>query len=563
MGSKKKKLTRVGLVVIIVAAAVALTGFFLARNAENILKERITQNVSQMTDGLYHLTFRKLDLNILTGFLNIDDINLQLNEERLNELSQKDSIPRLYGTVKIKNVHFEGVDFVYKRKRKKRELNFHRLEIIRPQIALIHPVSVRKDTVKQLPNNTFYEMIEPYLDVFSISEIRLENGELNFSSENETDTTTLQIQNINFRADKFRIDSLADKKSPCFLYSEDYRLTVDSSKVHFPNHLYTIRTGKIEWQLKDSLFRAKNIAYQTLVPKAQFIRNHADWFDVEVGAVELKNLHIQKIETEKSVQIDSIFVSDVYFNNYKNGKIPVVHRIVPMIYEPFQKFPIPYAIDYLKASNVNVAYEELAKDRTQAGFINFTQMEGIFDKGLTNIVREHTQTNRLLAKAKLMNAGLIRAELYFPVDSTYDYAVVKGSLGTMNMLSLNKIITPMTSASINSGFIQRMDFDIRGGKKSAKINMCLRYNDLTVDIGSWSLFANGLIRNNNPKNPNDPLQCVEVTHIRDPYHSSFNYLWKICFDGLSETLGYTQVRKKRVEWIQKEIKEIKKLKKKL
>ncbi|MCC8144937.1 MAG: hypothetical protein LIO93_00540, partial [Bacteroidales bacterium] len=206
-------------------------------------------------------------------------------------------------------------------------------------------------------------------------------------------------------------------------------------------------------------------------------------------------------------------------------------------------------------------YEELDKKGIDPGYINFTQMEGIFENGITNIVTSHTQTNKLIASGKLMNEGMIQAELYFPVDSTYDNTRIKGTLGTMSMISLNNIIEPMAPVRINSGFIQGMEYDIQGGKEKAIIDMCLRYNNLSVQImlpmgekyrsnkGILSFLVNGLIENNNPAAEGE-LRCVHTEHIRDPYHSSFNYLWKIYFAGLVETLGFTKERQRNVKWLQ-------------
>jgi hypothetical protein len=545
-------------------AVIGLLNIFLIAEAKKIARNRLIKHVGLVTDGLYSLDFGNLDINLQNASVDLKDITLNLNQKRLNELYRVDSLPKFYGYLKIDKISLEGVAFIYRKKPENRKLLCRRIDIIRPQITVIdnaqgikskHP----KDTVVKVPNKTPYEMIAPYFELLSVSKIRMEEGVLHFYSENKQDTTRIILHNIHFQADEFRIDSLSDKNLHC-LYSQDFQLAVDSTAIHFPNHLYTLRSGKIEVDLNDSLLQINDVSYVSKIPKWEFAYRdpkHSDWMDLRIGTIELKGLHIQKWMTEKRLFLDSLFVSSVHFRNYKNQKIITPPKKVPMIYETVQHFPVPFSINYVKASDLNVFYEELAKKGAKPGLIKFTKMEGIFD-GFTNIVSSPKQVNKLTATGRLMNRGLIQAELSFPVDPTNDQARITGTLGPMNMISFNSIIEPMAPPlRIKSGFIEGLDFDIVGGKEKADIDMCLYYNHLSVDIGLLSLIADGLIERDNPK-PGKELRRVHAEHIRDPYHSSFNYLWKIYFAGIKETLGYTEKRQKNIEWAIKEYHTLKK-----
>ncbi|GHS99713.1 hypothetical protein FACS189421_10660 [Bacteroidia bacterium] len=571
----KKHIPKV-LYILLFIGFIELLNILLTTSARRLLRDDLTRNVARMTDGLYSLDFGDLDINLLTGFASLDDITLTLNAARLNELYRVDSLPEYYGSAKIKSVNLEGVNFMF-RKWKQKELHFRHIHIVAPQLTLINnteeiPVQHPKDTVVKMRNKSPYEMIAPYLNVISVSDIKLEKGKLRFCSENKTDTTEVKLENINFDAENFRIDSVSDQRS-FYLYSENFKLSIDTTQVSSPGNLYTLNSGKIAVNLKDSLLKIENVALKSKVPQWDFAYKdpkHSDWSDLRVGSIELKNFRLQKLIQEKSLLSDSLLVSGVYFSNYKNQKIPTPPSKVPMIYETVQKFPLPFDIRYVKVSNINILYQEMPKNGSDPGAIRFTQMEGIFD-GFTNIVTSHTQMNKLTTSGKLMNEGAIRAELYFPVDSTYDVVHIKGTLGAMNMIALNKIIEPMAPARIKSGFIQGLDFDITGGKERATIDMCLLYTDLSIQIllpagkdhrtesGILSFLANGILEKNNPDPGKDPRR-IRTEHIRDPYHSAFNYLWKIYLAGLTETVGYTKGRQKSVAWVEKEIKMLKKKK---
>jgi hypothetical protein len=547
---------------------------FLTTSAKKILRDDLVRNVYRMTDGLYSLDFGRLDINLFSGYASLNDITLRLNNSRLEELYQVDSLPQYYGSVAVKSLNLEGVNFMY-RKWKQKELHFRRIHIVAPQFTVMDnaggiPTKFPKEKVVKVRNKSPFEMIAPYLDVIAVDQVRMERGLVAFCSGNKTDATVVRLENIHVKAEDFRIDSLSDQRIH-FLYSGHFRLSIDTTQIRLPGHLYTLNAGKIEVNLQDSLVKVSNISYTSLVPQWDFAYQdpkHSDWMDIRVGEMELKNLRLRQSVQEKSLLLDSLLISNIYLSNYKNRKIPGTHQIVPVIYETVQKFPVPFRINYVKAGNLNVLYEEMSANGTDPGAIRFTRMEGVFD-GFTNIVSSHTQVNKLTATGKLMNEGLIRAELYFPVDSTYDVVQIRGTLGAMGMLALNKIVEPMAPVRIKGGFIRGMDFSITGGKEKAEIDLCLLYNDLSVQIvfppgsehrpdrGILSLIANGLLERNNPE-PGKEARRIRTEYIRDPYHSSFHYLWKIYFSGLTETVGYTRERQKNVDWVEKELKKLKK-----
>jgi hypothetical protein len=376
----------------------------------------------------------------------------------------------------------------------------------------------------------------------------------------------IQIGKIDFKG--LNLWELRKKQPYSFPFS-----TIRLSDIAYPlpNDLYTLQIDQIVVHPADSLLRIEQITYVSKTPKWEFAYQdpkHSDWMDVRIGKLELKNLHLQRYLHEKEIHLDSLLVSNVHFGNYKNRKIPTPPKPVPLVYELVQRVPIPFQVDYVKIADLDVEYEELAPTGTDPGYIRFTDIEGIFS-GFTNRIASHTQTNTLTLSGKLMNEGKIQAEMQFPVDSTYDEVSIRGALEAMNMLSLNKMLEPMAPARIRSGFIERMDFNIVGGKEQAQLDMCLLYHDLSVemmhafdqqnrvDMPVLSLFANGLIRRNNPELGQTPFR-VHTSYIRDPYHSAFNYVWKIYFSGLMETLGYTQNRKQEVNWLKQELKKKKK-----
>ncbi|MDL2243822.1 hypothetical protein LJB84_03175, partial [Bacteroidales bacterium OttesenSCG-928-J19] len=303
----------------------------------------------------------------------------------------------------------------------------------------------------------------------------------------------------------------------------------------------------------------KQAGFTSLVPKWEFAHKdpkHSDWFSLKINRINLYNIDFSKLFRESHFMADSLLLKGVRLENFKNTQIPIEHNVMPMIYTVIQQLPIKFAFQTARVEGMDVVYEELPQQEETPGRISITQLNGVFED-YTNIVSQSKQTTTLYATGKLMGEGKLRATVVLPVDPAYDRVTIEASLGVMDMIALNPIIESMAPVSIKGGFIQGMDLRIEADSTQSKVRMKLLYNDLAVNItqkidnhhkanlGILSFFANGLIENDNPK-AGEEVRIVDAVHIRDPLHSSFNYLWKTIFDALVKVLGYTDNRQEAV-----------------
>ena len=65
----------------------------------------------------------------------------------------------------------------------------------------------------------------------------------------------------------------------------------------------------------------------------------------------------------------------------------------------------------------------------------------------------------------------------------------------------------------------------------------------TTQKGFLSRLANLVLRDNNPAHPerkDSKLRKVDMEIVRDPYHSTFNYLWQMLRPALVESVGVSK-----------------------
>ncbi len=568
--SRKKKVWKIILIIFgVLILSLAGVGWYLLSRWEGIVATQLESYAQKITKGLYHAEMKSVRIHLINGSLHVSGLSLYPDSSKLEYLKSVDSIPATYGRIYVETVRLNGVNFQRKKSREGRSLLFSEISISSPDVTIIHDsrgVHLPHDTLslsKDKPSYTspLYKIISPVFDKIGVEQIRILNGKVAFDMQSDSDTSTYVLEDVSFHAEKFLVDSTRYDEDK-ILYCDDLHFSVGNARHTMAGKLYGIDVSKIVLAFKDSIFSVENFNLLPQYPKEEFAyRNprHSDWMRLSAGNVVCKGLDFRSLILDRSLKMDSLLVRDVKFENYKNQKIVIEHHKMKLLYELFQRFKIPVHIPTAKVDNLSVIYEELPKKGTNAGLISFTDIHGEFH-GLTNVPDSLTQTSKLVARAKLMNEGQINATIFLPVDSLNDRFEIIGTLGSMKMTTLNRIVEPLAPARIQNGTIKGMDYHIVGGRYKALINMQLLYNDLTAEVFKEndkherssshviSLLANGLIRRDNPETGEgkEPLR-VHVEHIRDPYHSSFNYLWKIYFAGLEETVGFTKERQNKLQ----------------
>ena len=127
-------------------------------------------------------------------------------------------------------------------------------------------------------------------------------------------------------------------------YKLDYiRFSTRNLELPLDNGFYTLKVGAVD--LTGSSVVIDRIRLISPYPKMQFAYlqpHHKDWFDVSVGQVALAGIDLSTYLSEKVLRIADVQVSDAVLQNFKNQKIPVSRRIVPMIYTGFRRLRLSW-----------------------------------------------------------------------------------------------------------------------------------------------------------------------------------------------------------------------------
>lgn len=344
---------------------------------------------------------------------------------------------------------------------------------------------------------------------------------------------------------------------------EDIHLSTRNLAFPLDNGFYTLQIGGID--MTRSKAQISHIHLFSPYSKMQFAYlhpRHQDWFDVSIESIALTGIDVPGYFAEKRLRIQDIQITDATLQNFKNKKIPGPRHIVPMIYSGLQKAPLKLDFQKVGVKNLSVVYEELAQKGKEPGKLFFTDMNGTFS-GLTNIVSYPEQYVRLDVTGKLMGKGAFNAVWRLPVDSLNDRFLLEAHMTGFDLTALNPLLIPLAFAEVQSGRLRELTFSTEASSQEATIRMQFLYNDLKMallkdqdgeltDKKFLSGLVNRILKQDNPDKTEKGIHKPRVSNIsivRDPYHSTFNYIWQIMRPALIESVGVSKNKQETVEEI--------------
>lgn len=423
------------------------------------------------------------------------------------------------------------------------------IDIAKPEVKINQISNSAKINTSHSEKQDFYSIFEKIAKQVSIDKFTIEDANIDYAStlngrlnkQQKLNTTSLFFNGLVINSDlkTFVLD--------------DINFSTRNFRFPMNNGFYTLQAEAIDLKKNAGSLVIENLHLVPAYPKKEFAYHHPthkDWFDVEVGHISLTGIDFNRYIANNIFHAKDLLVKDVELLNFKNQQIEIQHNIMPMIYEGLQKLPIKFAIDSANVENFKVVYEELPKNGTKSGVIFFTNMNGRLS-GLTNIVSRPQQYIQLDADGKLMGTGYFTATWMLPVDSLNDHFHLKAHLNKFDLRDLNQLITPMAPAQVETGYIKSLTFNTDASSKGATIEMLMLYNDLTISVlknkdgelttnSLISTIANKVIKTNNPDKEYKRARHVHLAIERDPYHSTFNYLWQILQPAVVESVGFSQ-----------------------
>jgi hypothetical protein len=550
-GSKKiwKWITAIVITLIVIIGGASL---YLSLSWKPVLTKRIKEVVYNGSAQLYRIDFKDIHLNLLSGSVTVDRILLAPDTAAFNARKKSGTAPTHLFQVKLARLSLRriGVFKVYFQKK----IDMNDIILENPSINMIYNKVYKKpDTVRD--ERSLYQLISKTLASVHIRGIKIADADFDYI-DGSTGRLLNSVKHLNVQVRDFKLDGSTENDTTRFYYAKDVSFELAGYHSLSKDKLYTMKVDTITGSAKEKTIRIKGVKVVPMYPDLAFsrkLKTQKDRYDLIFGQLTFKGIDYMKFNTDRVIHAQSLKIEDTEAKIFMNREMPPGHanKGNNFPHMALQRVPVPLTIDTLRLKKVNVAYTEYNPMSQQRGTVNIDQLKG----QILNVTNDSISLAKNHYAAADLHALLIKAAqlhilINFNLSSKNGAFTFKGNIGQLDMVKLNPLAKPLGLLEIESGQVQKIDFQAVANEKGSDGTMQLYYNNLKVKLlkegedgkpaekkGLLSFLANTLIIKDANPSKGDALRTAKIHFERPAGASFFNLLWKSVFVGMRETVG--------------------------
>ena len=584
----KKLLWLIGAVLFIVSAI----SFYLYSNFNKLLSEALLKSFnSGIISDVYELKFEKLNVNVLTGGIQVNNVELKPREKPLFNYPYINSSLTLHAKkilltnveiitllktniLRLKSIEFLEPEIEVKLSGKKfflfpfrdtsekantpstgkknfiEALLLNEFGLVNASLHIVNDAQQRELIIKNLSISLKDLMMkqEPGKDIISNRLVELSIGEINWRWKKGA------IQHINVSEYRLKMDSLSLQNSPDTLL---YRFTNFSTGLKVFNmqtadSLFHLSMESFNLSYRDKAITLTGIKFDPNISDAAMQRRftyQTPVFSGSVGTVSLIGLNFDSLIYVNKIFIDEVVLDSLSVTIFKDQSKPLNKNKFPKY--PGQQIGsinMPLLIKHLKARNVNLVNSEKKPDG-QVGKININRMT-IDAINLTSL--PSSQMLSVQADAWIENKA--HATLVLQFNYASPQFSISGKVQKFNLPEINHFLQSYTPASIKKGVADEVSLFANAYSTYATGNMKFLYHDLEADLNlkdqeKWksdllTFVGNTFTQSSNPPSADKPARIVQFRVDRDMNKGFINIIVKSVIAGFKETMFMSKENRK-------------------
>lgn len=523
---------------------------YLSAKWKPLLSEKIKTGIQEGSAGLYTLNFKDIHLNLLTGTASLDELSLVPDTTVFNRLKAAGAAPIHVFQLKVKKLQINHLGLINAYFRK--TIHINSIVLDQPSINMMHYQLKKKK--KDTASKTIYQLLAKSLNSLDIDAIRIVNADFDYI-DGASQKPLHRIKKLNLNIKDLLIDSLSQFDSTRFYYTKDiaFEITGYQSK----DKMYLRKVDTISGSAAKRNMLIKGFKMTPLYPDLEFSRMHKygkDRYDLDFEQISFSGVDFFRLNDEGTFHANKITLGPAKAGIFLNRELPAPPNLDKGKNFPhlaLRRLAIPTLVDTLKIDNIDVAYTEYNPISQKRGTIYFQNLQGNI-LHVTNDSLSVAKNNHAVANltAMVMKKSKINIKIDFSLTDPTGAFHYSGVVAPMHLPDLNVVSKPLGLIEIESGEMQKVDFNIQANMLGSKGKVHFYYTDLKVKLlkegeegaapekrGLLSFLANKLlIIDANPTKGEAP-RTANITFERSPAASFFNLLWKGVFIGMRESAG--------------------------
>jgi hypothetical protein len=554
MPTRKRKTRKiVWWVVGILLALVILVGaaaLYFSAKWKPIVTTKIKEGIYNGSNHLYRIDFKDIHLNLISGNIVLDSIQLTPDTNVFNQLKTIKKAPTHLFRIKLAHLKLSRVGILTAYFKKKIKINSIVLD--HPSIDMIyHKVPKQKDTVQI--EQTLYQQISKAIKAIRVGRISIIDADFDYYNGQKKLNA---VKHLTVNVKDVLVDSLSQNDTSRVFHAKDIGFELSGYKSVSKDKMYTLQVDTVIGSISRKTLKVKGLKMIPMYPDLTFSRKYTvqkDRYDLDFKELNLSGVDFISLNNDGNLHAKRLTIGPAKVAIFMNRELPPPNfdkgRNYP--HNALKRLPIEMLVDTLSLKNVDIAYTEYNPKAKERGTLKLDNLSGNI-LNLTNDSLRLTKNNHALADLTtyIMGTGKMNVKIDFNLtDKNAAFSYV-GHIGTFNMQVLNPLSKSLGLIEIEKGTVQKADFNITANEKRSKGTLQFYYTDLKVNLlkegdggkpkekkGLLSFLANTvLIKNDNPTK-GEQGRTVNVAFERLPQASFFNLMWKSVFVGIRETVG--------------------------
>ncbi|WP_026897124.1 hypothetical protein [Daejeonella oryzae] len=538
---------------IVLFSALAAFAYYINSHWRPFLTQQIQEAISTSTDSLYHISFKKINVNVLTGSASLKGISFNPDTLIYQKLIKQGKAPKHLYRVEVSKLELNRLNpwKVYFQK----SLILKSIIIENPAVDMIYQkTDIPQDTV--MDNRSAYLRLSKYLKSIDVESILFRDADFKYIDKSAPRRQVTSLKNFNIRISGLLIDSMSQYDKSKLYYTKDISVSLRDYSYRTSDNMYDLKLKEFTASTSHKYAKLKGFRIVPRYGAMEFSKIATDRkqrYSVRVDEAFLENINYRMFNSQRKLRASKLSISNSMMSVFVNTEIKEsgTKSIKKLPQKALQDFDLTTWLDTVALNNIQINYSEYNAESQRRGTVHFNEIEG----NLYNISNDSAALKiNHFCKASitclLMARGRLDLNVNFDLSDKNSAFTYRGKLGLMKPQVLNKAIKPLALVEIRSGLIKDMIFDGSGDIYKNKGKVALRYNGLKVKLlqkkegdsrlktmNIATMAANILILKSDNPSYSEKLRVASYQYMRPPDASFFNMLWKGLFMGIQETVG--------------------------
>ncbi len=287
---------------VVLAVVVGVAQYVLYYYAFPLLKEKICQNVSDQTNGLYTINFDDIRLNFLGRSILLTNFTMKADTTVYLQLKEQMAYNRAIYNISVANFAIKNIRLssIFG----SRHLRIKSIELIRPVIRLAGKPDDKHKGKYDAIHKDLYPLISNYFNKVEVKNISVTDGFFDFYKTVTDENEMAVVGNINIALSDFYVDEEVYKTNNRLFYSDKIAITSGGYKIRLADSIHTVNCGDLIIKTSDSIIFATDVKLLAEGPKAAY--STKEKFNVSLDTISITGVDINKAYFKEVVDIRAV-----------------------------------------------------------------------------------------------------------------------------------------------------------------------------------------------------------------------------------------------------------------